>query len=327
MTSHLLETMKKVHTRSEYDKSCKAILSSKEILSHILKYIVDETKDLEHTYIRDYCIEGTVSTDIALHANEGHNITGMNTESHSIDEGTISFDIVFYISIPGHEEKTKIIINIESQKDPVTYPIVKRGIYYASRLISSQYGTEFTHSHYEKIKKVYSIWICLNTPKKSHNTIIKYDIMKTDLVGSIHEQSTNYDLMKIIIINIGNPKEDRYTDLIKLLGTLLKNHIDFFEKTKILQDEFSIQLNKKEEEEVKNMCNLSEAIFEDGMNEGLRRGIQQGMQQGMQQAFLLSIQNLMNTQHITVHQALDILGIPKEEKNIYIDLITKADKD
>ena len=45
------------------------------------------------------------------------------------------------------------------------YPLIKRGIYYCCRMVSSQYGTVFTSSHYEKIKKVYSIWICTNPPE------------------------------------------------------------------------------------------------------------------------------------------------------------------
>ena len=37
------------------------------------------------------------------------------------------------------------------------YPIIKRALYYCSRMISFQYGSEFTEAHYEKIRKVYSI--------------------------------------------------------------------------------------------------------------------------------------------------------------------------
>ena len=34
------------------------------------------------------------------------------------------------------------------------YPLLKRGIYYCSRMISGQYGTVFVKSDYGKIKKV-----------------------------------------------------------------------------------------------------------------------------------------------------------------------------
>ena len=64
-----------------------------------------------------------------------------------------------------------LIINVEAQKrlNPKkktgdTYPLLKRAVYYASRLISSQKGTEFTNSDYDKIKKVYTIWICMESP-------------------------------------------------------------------------------------------------------------------------------------------------------------------
>ena len=54
---------------------------------------------------------------------------------------------------------------------------LKRGIYYCSRMISGQYETAFTNSHYENIKKVYSIWICMNPPKNRENSITRYYAM------------------------------------------------------------------------------------------------------------------------------------------------------
>ena len=60
----------------------------------------------------------------------------------------------------------------------ITCKIVKRNLYYCCRLVSSQYGTEFTNSHYEKIKKVYSIFICMNPPNYRKNTINQYSIQE-----------------------------------------------------------------------------------------------------------------------------------------------------
>lgn len=56
--------------------------------------------------------------------------------------------------------------------------IVKRNLYYCCRLVSSQYGTEFTNSHYEKIKKVYSIFIFMNPPNYRKSTINQYSIQE-----------------------------------------------------------------------------------------------------------------------------------------------------
>ena len=60
----------------------------------------------------------------------------------------------------------------------ITCKIVKRNLYYCCWLVSSQYGTEFTNSHYEKIKKVYSIFICMNPPNYRKSTINQYSIQE-----------------------------------------------------------------------------------------------------------------------------------------------------
>ena len=60
----------------------------------------------------------------------------------------------------------------------ITCKIVKRNLYYCCRLVSSQYGTEFTNSHYEKIKKVYSIFICMNPLNYRKSTINQYSIQE-----------------------------------------------------------------------------------------------------------------------------------------------------
>ena len=81
--------------------------------------------------------------------------------------------------MPGTGERISLIINVEAQNDFYPgYPIVKRNLYYCCRLVSSQYGTEFTNSHYEKIKKVYSIFICMNPPNYRKNTINQYSIQE-----------------------------------------------------------------------------------------------------------------------------------------------------
>ena len=83
-----------------------------------------------------------------------------------------NFDLIFYAYLPNEKELTKFIINLEPQDEFYPgYPLVKRGFYYDARLISGQYGTEFTGQEYGKIKKVISIWICLNPSKQRMDTI------------------------------------------------------------------------------------------------------------------------------------------------------------
>lgn len=102
-------------------------------------------------------------------------ITGMKNEDSVYLEGKVTYDIRFQAFYPG-------------------YPLVKRGIFYCSRMLSAQYGTEFTEPDYDKLKEVYSIWICLNPPIKSGNTIVQYHMTKTDLIGFTADRPADYDL-------------------------------------------------------------------------------------------------------------------------------------
>ena len=96
---------------------------------------------------------------------EPEKISGGAQEDKVPGEGEVYYDIRFSVYLPGQKEKVKMIINVEAQKDSYPgYEIPSRGIYYGARMISAQKGTEFSGSDYDRIKKGYSIWICMNAP-------------------------------------------------------------------------------------------------------------------------------------------------------------------
>ena len=131
-----------------YDESCKNILANKIILAWIMKSCMKEYKDCSICDIADHYIEGTpeisqreVHRDEAPASDPGK-IRGENTEDKAVIEGTVRYDIMFRAILPQGQEKIELIINIEAQKDFYPgYPLIKRGIYYGCRMISSQYGT------------------------------------------------------------------------------------------------------------------------------------------------------------------------------------------
>ena len=188
-----------IHTTNDsagYDEACKRILSEKSILARIMKACLVEYKDCDVNEIAEKYIEGTpqVAAVPVLPDGGGTIINGMATEDKSKREGTITYDIRFRAIVPGSGERISLIINVEAQNDFYPgYPIITRGVYYCSRSISSQYGREFTGSNYDKIKKVYSIWICMNPPKKRENTITRYRLVEEHLVGEAVESTGNYD--------------------------------------------------------------------------------------------------------------------------------------
>ena len=159
--------------KAAYDAACKRLLANKVILAWIMKSCLEEYKAHSINEIAEKYIEGIPQiAETAVNPDEdgyggSEQIWGAKNEDSTIQEGTITYDIRFLAIVPGTGETIRLIINIEAQNDFYPgYPIIKRALYYCSRMISSQYGSEFTETHYEKIRKVYSIWICPNPPKK-----------------------------------------------------------------------------------------------------------------------------------------------------------------
>ena len=239
-------------------------------------------------------------------------IQGTGVEDTTITEGTVTFDIRFTATVPSAREKIGLILNVEAQNQfHPGYPLIKRGIYYCCRMVSSQYGTVFTSSHYEKIKKVYSIWICTNPPEYRKNTITGYAITEKNYIGQVKEARKDYDLLSALMLCLGDPEKDENQGILRLLSVLLSSEIKAGQKKEILEKEYHIEMSQKFGEEVSQMCNLSEGVE----------------QKGIQKGILESISNLMDTMNWTAKEAMDALKIKAEERSLYEQLLKdkKAD--
>lgn len=301
--------------KAAYDNACKRLLANKIILAWIMKSCLEEYRDCGISEIASKYIEGEAQiSEAAVYPDEeaeSLQITGLNTEDSTINEGIVTYDIRFRAIVPGTGERISLIINVEAQNDFYPgYPIVKRNLYYCCRLVSSQYGTEFTNSHYEKIKKVYSIFICMNPPNYRKNTINQYSIQEENLIGEFGENVEYYDLLTGIIICLGDV-EDEMTGILKLLEVLLSSERSPKEKREILQEEFNIKMTQELEREVSEMCNLSEGVEQKGIAKGIAKGI------------TASIRNLMESMGWSIEQAMDALQIPTEERNGYLNMLKK----
>lgn len=272
-----------------YDKAAKNVLSQKKVLAYILKRTVPEFESASLDDIANIYIEGkpevsTVpvskdKTNAVRHALERQDtpkIKGTQNEDNSITEGSIVFDVLFRAKAPVTHEIITLIINVEAQKHLKpkkktggTYPLLKRAVYYASRLISSQKGTEFTNSDYDKIKKIYTIWICMEAPH-GKSAINRYQLKEQHLLHRYKEPCQNYDLIGIVFVYLGNSKVK--DQLINLLDLMFKSSKNASEKITALHNDFGIDLTKEGEEDLEIMCNLGEGLYEDGVMKGKQEG-------------------------------------------------------
>lgn len=326
--SYLGHQIERTSIEVRYDEAVKRLLANKLILATIMQGCVEEyrnctVQEIAEQYIEDEPQIGTVGvnpddTNPAM----DKNIYGSNTEDATLTEGTVRYDIRFYAAAPAGDGRIGLIINLEAQnKYNPGYPLLKRALYYCSRMISAQHGVEFTHSEYGKIKKVYSIWVCTNPPAERQNTIMQYSVQQRPLVGQVDEPVQNYDLLSAIMICLGEPEQENYTGVLKFLEVLLSDERTAKEKKEILQEEFHLPMTQHLESEVLGMCNLSQGAIETGFKRGeqmgIKRGEEIGKEIGTQTATLNAILNVVKNLNVSVDKAMDILGIAEKDRAFY----------
>ena len=288
--SFTLEDLLLGYANPAYDQHAKRLLAQKDVVARILKGVVPEFHQIDLATIANQCIEGepeigTIPVDMDK-TNAARQmpkeLRGDNTESASPTEGWIRFDILFHAIVPQSGERITLIVNIEAQKTQshvrLGYALLRRAIYYACRLISSQKETEFAKSNYDDIKKVYSIWICMDAPDEK-SAINVYDMQERHLLHITKAEKSHYDLLSIIMIYLG--ADNSSNDLIRFLNLLFRDTAkSAAEKKKILESEFDLDISSDMEKEMNTMCNLSESIFEQGIVQGIEQGREQGIAQG-----------------------------------------------
>ena len=265
----------------QYDLAAKNVLSERSVAAYILKGTVPEFKNVSINDIAEKCIEGDIQVS-KVPVNPGKTnavkkpkkIKGLRNEAGDVTEGWITFDIIFHAITPDSGERIRLIINIEAQKTfseaTLKYILMKRALFYGSRLISSQKETEFSGSDYSEVKKVYTIWICMESPT-DRSIINHYHMTEHHLVGKYKEPPENYDLLNIVMVYLApGPVRNRMLSMLQVIFQETDKTAE--EKSEILRKKFDIEVTAEMEEELRTMCNLSEGIYERGMAQGIAQG-------------------------------------------------------
>lgn len=259
---------------AQYDEKAKKLLGQKNILAWILVKTVDEFKEMNPKDVVPF-IEGEPKIGIvpvepgmtnAETEKNGQKIVGLNTENSESNEGLIRFDIVFYVRMPSangmKDGLSQIIVNVEAQKEePITYYLMNRAVFYVSRLISSQKERDFVKSNYNDIRRVFSIWVCMNMDENS----LGYVHLTREAVLGSFKWKGGLNLINIVMIGLSDilPEHNEEYELHRLLGALLSKNLSVNEKLEIIEKEYSIPLKDSDRKEVQSMCNLGEGIRDD----------------------------------------------------------------
>ncbi len=248
----------------QYDAACKELLSQKVILAWIMKECMTEYKNCSVDEImRDYIESDPQVSKIAVDGERSEwlpLIRGGSMEDASVSEGRVTYDIRFTGIVPATGRR--LWIDVEPQNDFWPgYSLLKRGTYYLARMMSSQRGREFVGSDYDKLKKAYTVWICMNPPKKWRHRIKYYEVRDRDNGDLEMFGFQDYDLMTQVVICLGDPRDTKAVGVLRLLSALLTNVYEPEMKRQILEYEFGITMTDAMRKGIKSMCNLGEGLF------------------------------------------------------------------
>ena len=256
-------------------------MASKEILAYILKGVVPEyaecgLEEIAEQYIEPDEIFGTVPVAPGLTGKREY-IEGMQQEDGISGEATVFFDVKFRVLLPGFRKSSAQIclyVDMEAQnRYRPGYPLEKRGIYYLSRLISSQIQRVSEDTDYGILQKCYSIWLCMGNdiPKGEQQSITRYSFRKEDVYGVSEVANKDYDMMSLVILRLGDSPTEEKT--LGMLQTLFLGSMIPEERLKKLEEEYQLTISEEIGEEVRNMCSYSQVIEDRGVERGIEKGI------------------------------------------------------
>lgn len=255
---------------ARYDVSVKEVLADKQVLSRILKYSLEEFKNMSLDEIMRSMDEPVVSRLRMEPGQTNLNRVEKQSEEDSVPgEGKIFYDIRFSVYLG--EEMIKFLINVEARKSTnphkLHYHLDNRIIFYLARMISAQKEVEFTKSNYDDIKAVRSIWICMDA-NDDEDSINRICFTQENVYGKKMELP-NIDKVQGVVIRL-RKRENAVTSrnyLIAMLEELLRKE-ELQNKKKKLEEKYGFVMSVKTEGRLNEMCNLSEVILEKGLEKG-----------------------------------------------------------
>ncbi len=287
-----------------YDHLCKMIIGNEEVLSRIIKVVVDEAKHLSIEEIRRL-IKGVHIGDRIVNPH----FHLVDKEGFIKDEGMVYYDILCYIDVPQKDgKKIRVYLNVEIQNNLYPgYSIITRGQAYIARMLSSQWGREYDGKNYDGMKKVYSLWIMPKAPKIKDGHMNVYETNERIVCGTTEEKEV-YDKGVILVIYLNkehdlNKKYEVYDELLTPLMVFLNNVLDYKGK-QIIIEEYGFD-TERIESEVKDMCNLGESIALEARNEG--------KQIERKEKNIEHVKKLMIGLQMSFKEAINLLEIPEKE--------------
>lgn len=153
-------------------------------------------------------------------------------------------------------------------------------------------------------------------------------------MGKFKDNVENYDLITIIILNIGEKSTSR--KLLNLLHLLFMELKTSEEKEKILHEDYEIKITRDMKEELSKMGGLMEPLLNIAAKQAAKQAAEQAKREAKKEAEreaeqaraedekesqINAIRNMVKKMNLMVQEAMNILEIPLDRRKEYISLI------
>ena len=292
-------------TERQTDRFLKSLFSRRMVLAVLLKSFVPAFKEMA---------AGEIACHHLMPEGDSERIQIENTD----DGDYAQFDLLFRVRVPTADGDAQIVqFNLEFQnKIHPGYYITKRGIYYGCRLLSEEKGRLFEDSHYDQMKKVFSLWLCPSAPRKLANSSVGYELVERFHFGSrkcLSNDRKVYDLLELMIIYLNDAEPPpKGTTGLGLLHTLLTNSLSSKERSEILKRDYNIEIDMEELE----MFDMFKYAEENGIKKGRKEGRKKGRMEGRDEERKKIISNMLKNGKKTDEICKD-LGLTLMQFNEY----------
>ena len=142
-----------------------------------------------------------------------------------------------------------------------------------------------------------------------------YRVAEKKLQRALRHCRDTYDLSNILLIYTNEEYDENNTDFQNLIVVLFTNQLSAEKKIEILRKQYHIEVTKKMEEDLNDMCNIS--MYHE------RVGLTKGIQVGELKALTTSVKRLLEHQ-LSIEEAFALLGIEKEMQTKICKQLTTA---
>lgn len=297
-----------------YDAAAKQLLACRPILAFVLKNTIAELANCTVEEIGNELIDEEVNTSaVPVHARGLRSplVWGLRNEDSSLDEGSIFYDILLRVRLPGGDGSMGIIVNLEPQSYETDYPVLKRAMYYCARLLSAQRGRGGAGLDYGALEKVYSVWLFTGPHAPEEGGVASYAFQERTICGGLTHPRSEYDLSEVVFVRL--PRAGGYNGFLEKLATLFSLETGRDEKLRALEGELTWGFEEAEEL-VGRLVSMGEYALEYGIEKGMAQGMAQGIAQGRREALTDGVRALMTSTGWDVTRAMEALGLEGEER-------------